>query len=264
MSEPNSIYSRRRALKLLGAGAVAAAAPASVACCSPAAAQSVPAAPAPLLMDGHVHIINRVYWEKIDPWQAQQGAGWDYGRAFSAGVNCIIDNIGTYGYWNYNYTPKQALRLIETFHRYAEAHSDKMALARSPAEARAIIAGGRMAVFLGCEFGFDHEGDPDVLAAMFRLGLRTVQFATQTGFNAFSDSALAPVQGGQKADHYNGLNERGRALVGEMNRLGILIDITHGTEAVHKQLIETSRAPVVAKSRHVTGRRGSSGSRTKF
>ena len=246
MSEPNSIYSRRRALKLLGAGAVAAAAPASVACCSPAAAQGVPAAPAPLLMDGHVHIINRVYWEKIDPWQAQQGAGWDYGRAFSAGVNCIIDNIGTYGYWNYNYTPKQALRLIETFHRYAEAHSDKMALARSPAEARAIIAGGRMAVFLGCKSGFDHEGDPDVLAAMFRLGLRTVQFATQTGFNAFSDSALAPVQGGQKADHYNGLNERGRALVGEMNRLGILIDITHGTEAVHKQLIETSRAPVVA------------------
>ena len=78
-----------------------------------------------------------------------------------------------------------------------------------------------MAVFLGCEFGFDHEGDPDVLAAMFRLGLRTVQFATQTGFNAFSDSALAPVQGGQKADHYNGLNERGRALVAEMNRLGI-------------------------------------------
>jgi|tagenome__1003787_1003787.scaffolds.fasta_scaffold20901052_1 membrane dipeptidase len=246
MSEPNSIYSRRRALKLIGAGAVAAAAPASVARCSPAAAQGVPAAPAPLLMDGHVHIINRVYWEKIDPWQPQQGAGWDYGRAFSAGVNCIIDNIGTYGYWNYNYTPKQALRLIETFHRYAEAHSDKMALARSPAEARAIIAGGRMAVFLGCESGFDHEGDPDVLAAMFRLGLRTVQFATQTGFNAFSDSALAPVQGGQKADHYNGLNQRGRALVAEMNRLGILIDITHGTEAVHKQLIETSRAPVVA------------------
>src|SRR3954447_6474285 len=37
-----------------------------------------------------------------------------------------------------------------------------------------------------------------------------------------------------------------RLLVAEMNRLGILIDITHGTEAVHKQLIETSRAPVVA------------------
>ena len=53
-------------------------------------------------------------------------------------------------------------------------------------------------------------------------------------------------QGGQQPDHFNGINERGRALVAEMNRLGILIDITHGTEAVQMQLIEASKAPVVA------------------
>lgn len=70
--------------------------------------------------------------------------------------------------------------------------------------------------------------------------------ATQGGFNAFSDSALAMVQGGQKPDHYNGINERGRELVARMNELGILIDITHGTDNVHLQLIEASRAPVVA------------------
>ena len=52
-------------------------------------------------------------------------------------------------------------------------------------------------------------------------------------------------QGGQDPDHYHGINDRGRALVAEMNRLGILIDLTHGTEAVHRQLVETSRAPVV-------------------
>ncbi len=59
----------------------------------------------PLLMDGHVHVTNRIYWEKIDPW-TPQSFGWDYARARAAGVNCIIDNIGTYGDWNYNYTPK--------------------------------------------------------------------------------------------------------------------------------------------------------------
>lgn len=196
-------------------------------------------------MDGHVHVTNRVYWERIDPWQPQD-VGWDYARARAAGVNCIIDNIGTYGYWSYNYTPKQALRLIETFHRFAESHTDKMAVALSVADARNIIAGGRMAVFLGCESGFDHEGDPDVLAALYRLGLRTVQFATQSGFNAFSDSAMPPVQGGQQSDYFHGINDRGRELVAEMNRLGILIDITHGTQAVQRQLIEASRVPVVA------------------
>ena len=121
-----------------------------------------------------------------------------------------------------------------------------MAIARGSQEARAIVASGRVAVFLGCESGIDHEGDIEVLGAMHRLGLRTIQFATQSGYNAFSDSALAPLQGAQPTDTYKGINERGRALVREMNRLGVLIDITHGTDAVQAQLIEASRAPVVA------------------
>jgi membrane dipeptidase len=237
--------SRRQALQLIGAGALIASgfgrrgSTAAV-----AQTTNAPAAPV-IFMDGHVHVTNRIYWEKIDPWQPTE-RGWDYARARAAGVNCIIENIGTYGYWNYNYSPKQTLRLIETFHRFAETHADKMGVARSVPEARNIVASGRMAVFLGIESGFDHEGDPEVLAAFYRLGLRSIQFATQSGFNAFADSALAPTQGGQKPDHYHGINALGRELVKRMNELGVLIDITHGTEAVHLQLIEASRAPVVA------------------
>jgi membrane dipeptidase len=198
-----------------------------------------------IVMDGHVHITNRIYWEGIDPWTPTK-QGWDFARARAAGVNCIIDNLGPYGYWNYNYTPKQFLRLIDTLLRFSEAHTDKMAIALDPADARRIVGSGRMAVFIGCESGFDHEGDPDVLDAFYRLGLRTVQFATQTGFNAFTDSALAPVQGGEKPDHFGGINEHGRKLVTQMNDLGILIDIAHGTEQVQAQLIVSSKAPVVA------------------
>jgi membrane dipeptidase len=229
--------SRRQALKLIGAGALAA---------SGKAWAQTPAVSPPLLMDGHVHAINRVYWEKSDLWQSVPDTGWDFARARAAGVNCVIDNLGTYGYWNYNYTPKQALRLFETALRYAEQHADKMAIVTDTAQARRVVDSGRMAVFLGSESGWDHEGDLDMLGAFYRLGLRSIQFATQSGYNAFADSALAMAQGGQNPDHYHGINERGRALVSEMNRLGILIDITHGTEAVHKQLIEASRAPVVA------------------
>lgn len=231
-------FSRRQALRMLGTGALVATGAAAK-----ASAQTVNTPV--LLMDGHVHVTNRVYWEKADLWQARD-AGWDYARARAAGVNCIIDNLGTYGAWSYNYTPKQTLRLIETAHRYAQQHADRMAVVTSVADARRVIAGGRMAVFLGSESGWDHEGDLDVLGAFYRLGLRTIQFASQSGFNAFADSAVAPLQGGQRPDYYQGLNDRGRALVAEMNRLGILVDITHGTEATQKQLIEASRAPVVA------------------
>ena len=198
-----------------------------------------------IIMDGHVHITNRIYWEGIDPWTPTK-IGWDFARARAAGINCIIDNLGPYGYWNYNYTPKQVLRLMDTLLRFSDKHSDKMAIALSPDDARRIVGSGRMAVFIGCESGFDHEGDADVLEAFYRLGLRSVQFATQSGFNSYSDSALAPFQGGEKPDHFNGINDHGRKLVAQMNDLGILIDIAHGTEAVQSQLIQASRAPVVA------------------
>jgi membrane dipeptidase len=198
-----------------------------------------------IIMDGHVHITNRIYWEGIDPWTPTK-QGWDFARARAAGVNCIIDNLGPYGYWNYNYTPKQVLRLMDTLLRFSDKHSDKMAIALSPDDARRIVGSGRMAVFIGCESGFDHEGDADVLDAFYRMGLRSVQFTTQSGFNSYSDSALAQFQGGQKPDHFNGINEQGRKLVAQMNDLGILIDVAHGTEAVQNQLIQASRAPVVA------------------
>src|SRR5213078_2591830 len=106
-----------------------------------------PAGTPTLFMDGHVHITNRVYWEKADFWQPQPG-NWDYARARASGINCIVDNLGTYGGWNYNYTPKIFLRLIETALRTAQQHSDKMAIVTTTAEARRVIGSGRMAVFL--------------------------------------------------------------------------------------------------------------------
>ena len=199
----------------------------------------VAAADVPILMDGHVHITNRVYWEGLDPWQPQP-FGFDYARAKAAGVNVVIEDVAPYGYGNFNYTPKQALRLIETFHRTAERHAEKMAIALTAADARRIAASGRMATFMGIESGFDHEGDPDVLRALYRLGLRVVQFSTQTSFTAFADS-----EGGGPPT-WHGINDRGRMLVSLMNELGILVDITHATPEAQGQIIAASKTPVVA------------------
>lgn len=194
---------------------------------------------APLLVDGHVHITNRVHWEGLDPLQPQE-SGFDFTRAREAGVDVVIENVAPYGYANYNYTPKQALRLIETFHLMIERHADILGLALTVADARHLVAEGRTAVFLGIEAGFDQEGDPDVLRALYRLGLRVVQFSTQTCFNGYADAELD----GPPAWH--GINDRGRELVSVMNELGILIDITHATPQAQVELIAASRAPVVA------------------
>jgi hypothetical protein len=92
-----------------------------------------------------------------------------------------------HGYAYFNYTPKQTLRLIESFLRVIDGNSEQMALVCTADEARTVVAEGRIAVILAIESGFDHEGDVDVLRALHRLGLRVVQFATQTCFNAYAD-----------------------------------------------------------------------------
>src|SRR5216683_4393370 len=249
MSKKN--LTRRDTLRTLGAGALAALGTALIPPSAEARVDDSDARVPPpskrrarILMDGHVHVTNKTFWLGIDTWQpSPTGTGWDYLRAHEAGINVIIENFGTYGYWSYNITPKHMLRMFETFHRFAEAHRDKMAVALTVEEARRIVDSGRMGVFLSCESGWDQEGDLDVLRAFYRLGLRSVQFASQSGFNAYSD-----VQGGLPSGgaHWGGNNERGRALVEEMNALGILIDVTHASTDAQRQIIEASQAPVVA------------------
>ena len=190
-------------------------------------------------MDGHVHITNRVYVEGIDPWASQPVGPFDYARARAGGLNVVIENIAPYGYHNYNVTVKQVARLIETFHRVLDANKERMGLALTTADVRRIVASGKLAVILGIESGFDQEGDIDVLRLWYRLGVRLIQFPAQVT-TAYGDAAL---RGGAK---WGGINERGQRLVAEMNRLGIIIDITHATEAAQRQIIEVSRAPVVA------------------
>src|SRR5436190_11207624 len=251
---------RRNLLKRLAGGAAAASVPLGVGgIMEMASAADQAAGPKDLkiVMDGHVHVTTRAYWEDIDLWKPQPaGTGWNFAQARAGGVNCIIENLGTYTYWNYNYTPKHMLRLIENFHRLLEANSDKMGLALSVQDARRIVASGRMAVFLSVESGWDHEGDIDVLRAFYRLGLRSIQFSTQTEFNNLADSALTTVPG---ATHWNGLSPNGRTIVEEMNRLGMVIDIVHATPAVQAALIETSKAPVVCSHTAVAAVSGAGG-----
>lgn len=193
-----------------------------------------------IVIDGHVHITNRVFWEGIDPWQAQTTGLWDFARAKQGGLDVVVEQVYLEDLFNnYNYAVKQAVRLIETFHRMMETHRDKMELALTTADARRIVGDGKIAVILSLEGGFDMEGDLDVLRLFHRLGVRMVQLSNHNTTSAFADAGL----GEQK---WGGITEHGRAVVREMNRLGILIDISHASDAAQLQIIEASAAPVVA------------------
>ena len=193
-----------------------------------------------IVVDGHVHITNRVFWEGIDPWEVQETGLWDYARAKQGGLDVVIEQVYLEDpYNNYNYAVKQAVRLIETFYRVLEANPERMELALSAADIRRIVGSGKTAVIMALEGGFDMEGDLDVLRLFYRLGVRKVQFTNHNTTNAFVDAGLGD-------EVWGGITEHGHAVIAEMNRLGILIDISHASDAAQLEIIEASTAPVVA------------------
>ena len=196
-----------------------------------------------LVFAGHEHITNRVYIEGIDPWKPQGVGIWDYAKAKQGGVDVVVENIWAEpAYQPYNVTTKQVIRLLETFYQVLEQHRDRMELAVSMADVKRIAATKKMAVILGLEAGWDMDGDLQVLRFLHRMGLRMSQFTTYTGTSSYADGGSGPVV-------WNGINDQGREIVKEMNRLGIVIDVSHASEATQRAVIEASAAPVTDSHR---------------
>jgi len=190
-------------------------------------------------VEGHAHTINAVIAQGIDPWKEQLTGAFDYARARRGGVDVVIEHLYVEDEYNdYNYTVKQACRLIECFYRVLEANRDRMELAFDAGEARRIVARGRMAVVLALEGGFDMEGDADVLRLFHRMGVRMVQFVNHDTTNAMADSWAEA--------RWGGVSTHGREIIREMNRLGIVIDISHASDRTKRDVIEASDAPVVS------------------
>ena len=206
-----------------------------------------------IVVDGHVHITNAVFYQGIDPWQVQKTGCFDYARARQGGLDVVIEHVYIDDEYNtYNYAVKQACRLIETFYRVLDANRDKMELALSSSDIRRIVAAKKMAVVLALEGGFDMEGDLDVLRLFHRLGVRMIQLTNHETTNSMVDT-----YGGEQK--WKGISEQGRKVIAEMNRLGIVVDISHASDAAKAQVIEASRVPVVTSHnglRHFTSAAG--------
>ncbi len=128
------------------------------------------------------------------------------------------------------------LRLLQ-IHRMLAAHPAHFELALVPEDAPRIAAAGRRVVFISMENASPLAVDPSLLGFYHAQGLRVLGLVHGAS-NVFADSATS-------APEWNGLSREGRALVAEANRLGILIDHSHASDAVFDQLLEISRAPII-------------------
>lgn len=143
---------------------------------------------------------------------------------------------------------RRALELIDLTQRAVAAHPKDLVMAGSVAEIRAARRAGKLAVLMGIEGGHAIEDSLGVLRAMYRAGVRYMTL-THTNTNHWADSSgpffLPDFEPKASAVH-DGLSDFGRAVVKEMNRLGMIVDISHTSDATVEDALAVSRAPIMA------------------
>lgn len=143
---------------------------------------------------------------------------------------------------------RHALELIDLTHRVIDAHSADMTLATSVAEVRAAKRAGKLAILMGIEGGHAIEDSLGVLREMYRAGVRYMTL-THVNTNHWADSSgpfYLPDFDPKKSAVHGGLTEFGRDVVREMNRLGMIVDISHTSDATVDAVLAVSQAPVMA------------------
>ncbi|HXG91208.1 MAG TPA: dipeptidase [Blastocatellia bacterium] len=138
---------------------------------------------------------------------------------------------------------RRALDIIDVVYDQVRRHPDALEMAYTADDIRRIAKKGRVAALMGIEGGHAIEDSLRALRMFYKLGVRYMTL-THTNTNDWADSSGdindASVQ------HHNGLTDFGREVVREMNRIGMMVDISHVADKTFYDVIETSRAPVIA------------------
>jgi membrane dipeptidase len=192
------------------------------------------------VFDGHVHVINRQFYHGGDIGERVSDGQFDLSRAKEGGLDAMFFSIFvTEDYYPARYETKQVFRLMDLALTQLEKNRDKIELALNADDLERINKAGKIAAVLDLEGGFDLDGDLGVLRDLYRLGLRSAQLPAHNWGNNFADSCCAPPK-------WHGLNERGRAVIREMNRLGMVINVSHASDEAIEQALEVSSDPLVA------------------
>ncbi|WP_338874735.1 dipeptidase [Spirosoma sp. SC4-14] len=135
---------------------------------------------------------------------------------------------------------RDALNQFDLIHQALKKYPNLAELATSPADAYRIQKAGKRAVFVGMENGYPVGDDLSMLQKYYDLGARYITL-THFANNLIGDSSTDP-----DGPMYGGLSDFGKKVVAEMNRLGILIDVSHVADSTFYDALALSKAPMIA------------------
>lgn len=193
-----------------------------------------------MIVDTHIDVPYRLREKEEDISLRTQGGDFDYVRAKDGGLNAPFMSI---------YTPAElqetggskalADQLIDMVEGFQQKWPDKFALAASPADLLAHFEKGLISLPMGMENGAPIEGSIENLRHFYDRGIRYITL-THGKNNHICDSSY------DTRRKWNGLSPFGKEVVVEMNRLGIMVDISHVSDDTFFQVMEISEAPPIA------------------
>ena len=202
-----------------------------------------------LVVDTHIDVPFRLARTPADISEATQDGDFDYPRAIAGGLNAPFMSIYTPAELESEGRSKEvADSLIDMVERFVAHAPGKFAIARSVADVRRQFESGLISLPMGMENGSPIEGDLLNLQHFYDRGIRYITL-THSLSNHISDSSY------DENRQWNGISEFGTRVIKEMNRLGIMIDVSHVSDEAFWQIMELTETPVIAShssARHFT------------
>jgi membrane dipeptidase len=144
---------------------------------------------------------------------------------------------------NQGHFAQHTFDLIDSVYEQAARHPDRMMMAFSAEDIERAHKQKKLAALMGIEGGHSIENDIHLLRDFYRLGVRYMTLSW-SNTNQWADSS-GDIDD-PKIQHHNGLTDFGKRVVLEMNRLGMMVDISHVADKTFWDVIATSKAPVIA------------------
>lgn len=164
-------------------------------------------------------------WHHLDQWRR----GGIRAQVFAVWVDTI---------YGPHHAARRALAQVDALHRLCERHPERVELARTAADVRRIAKCGKLAALLSLEGGLAIQNDLALLRTFHRLGVSSMTL-THSNTIDWVDSATDEARWG-------GLNDFGREVIAEMNRLGMVVDVSHVSDAGVRDVLAVSTHPVIA------------------
>ena len=209
------------------------------ACAAPREPSPEPEAPAgPLYVDLHIDTPSRILNEGLDLAESREYTHVDIPKMRKGGLHSGFFAVSTSAR---SQTPleavKQALRIIDTIVEEVRRHPAELFMGTTADDVASARSGGKIAVFMGVEGGHMIDSSLEVLRQLYRLGAR---------YMGLTHSGNTPWVGAAEYDDGPaGLTDFGREVVKEMNRLGMMIDMSHASDRAFYDVVETSAAPIL-------------------